>query len=272
MKADARGSTFPKIVYKYRSWSNKNHRRILTNNEVWMASPGIFNDPFDCRIEMDFDNLSDVELLQWGNAIVNSTKEEAIAENIDVEAKRQEWAVRVRDKPALKRECENLVQEALFKKLGILSLSSVWDNTLMWSHYGDSHKGFCIGFNEHVLRESKCFDGGNNVSYQKQFPVLNPLRMKPEDFRIRWSIKAQQWNYEEEYRLFKMDFSPDSNEDSAWRSRIVPEDSIAEVVIGTEMSSTHRNELVSICHQRKIPVYQAKKNLVELRITRDLLP
>jgi hypothetical protein len=28
----------------------------------------------------------------------------------------------------------------------ILSVSEVWNNLLMWSHYGNSHRGFVIGF------------------------------------------------------------------------------------------------------------------------------
>ncbi|MBL7103181.1 MAG: DUF2971 domain-containing protein [Bacteroidales bacterium] len=40
----------------------------------------------------------------------------------------------------------------MFKKqndhYGILSLSAKWDNILIWGHYAEKHKGFCIGFNE----------------------------------------------------------------------------------------------------------------------------
>jgi hypothetical protein len=40
----------PKIIYKYRNWSDKHHKNVLKKNELYMSSPEEFNDPFDCRI------------------------------------------------------------------------------------------------------------------------------------------------------------------------------------------------------------------------------
>lgn len=37
----------PTILYKYRDWNNLNHRRIITNKELYLAKPGSFNDPFE---------------------------------------------------------------------------------------------------------------------------------------------------------------------------------------------------------------------------------
>ncbi len=31
-------------------------------------------------------------------------------------------------------------------KYGVLCFSRCWNNILMWSHYGDRHKGICRGF------------------------------------------------------------------------------------------------------------------------------
>ncbi|MBV9575704.1 MAG: DUF2971 domain-containing protein [Gammaproteobacteria bacterium] len=41
--------------------------------------------------------------------------------------------------------------EYVHNQLGILSLSSCNDSILMWSHYADFHKGFCIGFKTNSL-------------------------------------------------------------------------------------------------------------------------
>src|SRR5690606_38889150 len=40
----------PPVIYKYRNWKDCHHRNLLIKNELYMASPGSLNDPFDCRI------------------------------------------------------------------------------------------------------------------------------------------------------------------------------------------------------------------------------
>lgn len=49
----------PKVLYKYRDWKNRFHRRITKNNEIYFASPKDFNDPFDCRIAPDITLLNE---------------------------------------------------------------------------------------------------------------------------------------------------------------------------------------------------------------------
>lgn len=48
-----------------------------------------------------------------------------------------------------KLELENIYFQAyenVNNNIGILSLTKKWNNTLMWAHYTDSHKGLCVGF------------------------------------------------------------------------------------------------------------------------------
>ena len=54
-------------------------------------------------------------------------------------------------------------------------MSGRWNSILMWSHYGDNHNGFCIGFNEMKMRNNGLFHRGGTVNYSKSFPELNPL-------------------------------------------------------------------------------------------------
>lgn len=67
---------------------------------------------------------------------------------------------------------------------GILSLSAVRDQTLMWSHYADGHRGFCIGFNsQKLLRFADRLTYRSihllldEVRYCSEFPKLNPYKM-----------------------------------------------------------------------------------------------
>ena len=52
---------YPEKIFKYRDWTNSFHQKILTENEVFMSSPKLFNDPFDCRITTNFSLLDTSE-------------------------------------------------------------------------------------------------------------------------------------------------------------------------------------------------------------------
>jgi len=42
--------SFPRYLYKFRYFDKDDyHLRILTQNEIFFASPSLFNDPYDCR-------------------------------------------------------------------------------------------------------------------------------------------------------------------------------------------------------------------------------
>lgn len=36
--------------------------------------------------------------------------------------------------------------KAMFRKFGVVSFCRRWSNTVIWSHYGDAHRGLCLGF------------------------------------------------------------------------------------------------------------------------------
>src|SRR5437762_935552 len=55
---------YPDIVYKYRNWSEDNHKNVLYKNQLFLTSPKDFNDPFDCRIPQNFSLLNTKEKIQ----------------------------------------------------------------------------------------------------------------------------------------------------------------------------------------------------------------
>ncbi len=95
--------------------------------------------------------------------------------------------------------------------LGILSLSEVYDNELMWAHYSKSHTGFVVGFNSSHSFFSKCNDdyeyfGVRRVRYyrkrQKQYAANNSV-----DFMVNFFSKSYNWRYEKEWRVIQSGIS-----------------------------------------------------------------
>ena len=89
---------------------------------------------------------------------------------------------------------------------GILSLAKRWNCPLMWSHYGDEHRGLCIEYDlkDHV------FDNLKPVNYKASRSIrvsqlidwkVNRSRSAEESILSTYFLaKAPNWKYEKEWR------------------------------------------------------------------------
>ena len=259
----------PEIIYKYRNWTSEFHKKVLTENQVFLSAPSDFNDPFDCRISKNHLLLDTPEKIE--EFIEKGMREhfEYLMENgFDIENERNYLRKRLKDLPKYQKEFEVINEEYTDKYLGVLSLSGRWDSILMWSHYGDFHKGYCIGFDEEKLRNSGLFGKGGNVSYDDKFPKIDPFdddTPKTSFYQTHW--KAKDWEYEEEYRLTKLFF--DKPDEEPQRTVTFQEDCIREVIIGMKTSEEQKEEIIEICRNRKTPVFQAYKDSFEFKVKRQ---
>jgi hypothetical protein len=96
-------------------------------------------------------------------------------------------------------------KKLMLEKRGVSCFSARNDDVLMWSHYADRHKGFCLGFRS----DAEPFVQARQVDYQAQVPAVNPTSLILDDvheaFRAMIETKSQHWSYEQEWRLFHMD-------------------------------------------------------------------
>jgi hypothetical protein len=89
----------------------------------------------------------------------------------------------------------------LSEETGILCFSRAWSNPVLWSHYGDKHKGLCLGFDvpdEAVIP----------VNYEpKRLKIDIKQDLKKDQsgetmMRRILSTKFEDWRYEDEFRIF----------------------------------------------------------------------
>lgn len=249
-----------RILYKFRSFSDPYHRCVITDQEVWFAPPGKFNDPFDFNIPVRADKASEKTKRIYLEEIRRAKPDMSKAEV--AELKRQASAS-YEVTPEERHEVWRYAREEVFgPRAGVLSLTPHWRKSragLMWSHYADSHKGFAVGFdNEVLIAWMKDVSGappdavthaelegiqirGDKVEYVEEMPLLVPGEMSEREMIWRLSFtKGEQWDYEDEHRIMMRKFDADhkplelTNED---RKQKLPEDAIAEVIIGCRASS-----------------------------------
>lgn len=99
---------------------------------------------------------------------------------------------------------DKLRKKAFFEKIwdtGLLSftgeLSGDSRDLLLWSHYADSHRGFCL-----VIRDEALHGMSRPVKYRSRYPDLDDVNPDSSDF---WDevgfFKARGWAYENERRV-----------------------------------------------------------------------
>ena len=62
----------PSILYKYRDWTNKFHRRLISKQEIYFAKPSEFNDPFDGNIPIRWDLMTYEECVDKNLELINT--------------------------------------------------------------------------------------------------------------------------------------------------------------------------------------------------------
>lgn len=116
-----------------------------------------------------------------------------------------------------------VLAEQTIREVGILSLSKRPDVMLMWSHYADSHRGYCLGFERRPDNRLGDPVRTAQVSYANEVPELNldqiliqkaffacdsfgfprvvtKLKLETESLRHVLFTKSPDWAYEEEWR------------------------------------------------------------------------
>jgi hypothetical protein len=145
-------------------------------------------------------------------------------------------------------------------KFGILSLTPKHLNYLMWSHYGNSHTGFCIGFDSTQLFETI---GGTfgPVMYQKDIPKMDLFGDTLEFYIKQLSTKSKAWEYEEEFRIVKLD---GSKETIKYDKNI-----IRKIVLGYKMIQKDKYEIIEFIIKNEIEceVSELSLDLDEFKLT-----
>ncbi len=233
----------PSYFYKYRAFVEEDWTRtkqIFTQNKIYFASRTQFNDPFDCRFNYSFDAKSE--------EVKRYLRETLKHRNPDLDRnQRRHW---IAEKSAnlhsakFKAELTESTDKRI-SEIGIFSMSRVKDNILMWSHYANSHTGFCLQFLDDETDE--IIGPAQEVTYSHQYPVVNPIK-DSNDTRLQKSLlqKADFWSYEKEWRILDVD--------RGCGVRRFPPHLLVGVIFGCRIKDNHKSQIAEWCASRKTPV------------------
>jgi len=247
-------------LYKYRNFSTRS-LVSLEQNILYFSNPDYFNDPFDCSIQPIYNktNIEDyVEDFKYAVMHIKECSEDLAAQYI-----RKKFNENIE---TLKDEMLQYYEKIVLRRFGVFCLSGKNNDLLMWGHYADSHKGFCLEFlreKDHYFRESKEVDYPDDNHY----PEYNWPKNSDEMMDISEKIiltKARHWVYEEEWRVIN---SPNKMTDNyRGHERSYAEESLTAVIFGISMPKENRKLIRKITSNKNIKYKEAIASNNEFKI------
>lgn len=228
----------PPIIYKYRDWNNSYNKRILTQRELYLASPSSFEDEYDCKVPIRYDLLTDKDIFLY---YFDSSR--ALHPHFSL-SQHLEYAEAWRNKGLLRdRTYIEQIDNAFFYEFnrifGVLSLTAVPDNISMWNYYANDETGFCVGFHTLPLfKLSQYFGGGGEVSYHDEFPIIRETDTHEKKYSLQIFSKLRKWEFEKEYRLTKFRVQN--------RKPKIPTEIFAEIILGAKIADKDKLEIINI--------------------------
>lgn len=124
-------------------------------------------------------------------------------------------------------------------------------NELLWAHYANSHKGFCIEYDLDKLDTciAAFIDYRIDVEYQENKPIISPDDSIEAKIKKAFFTKSLAWDYENEYRLV---FGSSGVKKIAF-------DAIRAIYFGLNMPLAERNAIVNGLKDKGIEFYQIER-------------
>lgn len=233
------------FLYKYASFEIA--KKIIMNHEVRFTQPGAFNDIFE-MIPSFKNSFKDEFIINF----INQTIKEGMFEkeyrelmrntylNLEGNIKKyftlDEYELYLQQfiNHILMKEQKNLPEfilerlkrmsnntltsnwiSILNNHIGILCLSEIYDNELMWANYAENHTGLVLEFET----EHHFFKPIIKVEYTHDIPTINleefeEIETNPLKYLKIIKNKSINWNYEREQRIFKLLRQNDRIEDN----------------------------------------------------------
>jgi hypothetical protein len=155
--------------------------------------------------------------------------------------------------------------ETINKQEGLLCFTKSWTNPLMWSHYGDRHRGMCLGFDVYdtIVKPVDYRPGRLPVNKWKDLNVTNPPR---EVVQRLLTTKFAGWKYENERRVIVplAGLKPEKKEGRELFFRRFDNDlKLVEVFAGARCCVKWRSHIQSAVEELPLPL---KPELIKARL------
>lgn len=224
-------------AYMYYFTQNVRFQNEIEKHGFYFSSPLSFNDPLDCDFRILHEYLGALSHSEL-NDLREGCFEEIHQKKIEQGKQRalklidQGWTFGVDHRSTSRNFSQSIMSHAnshidklaniskdtttedfrnvliqwtdeIISSMGVKCFTKRWNNILLWAHYGNSHKGVCVGVYkpEHLIKRWHYNVGHFNIKYVQRKEIkanINSLRQLIIKFM---TMKFQDWEYEEESRI-----------------------------------------------------------------------
>lgn len=242
-----KNKNIPTSLFKYQGFVTEHSLKNLENGLIHLRSPDEFNDPYDSSFAINVNELG----FKFPKINIENIKDKFSKNDL----KLLEQLISGTKPISIRKFNENWKQKTL--KIACFSESN--DNLLMWSHYANHHKGYCLEYNFNKLENMDLLKRViSPIKYDNNlFNVTNFFTNDDSIMRMLWGfypslIKSKDWEYEREWRLiFPHGFLPKG-------TITYPIPKPTGIYLGTKMISEDKKNLVQKSKELGIQISEMK--------------
>ena len=213
--------------------------------KIWMSSPRLFNDPFDCA--MNIDSCKEFDQMLFGtipvSAIFDTLKDDSLFKKYEAVKKKHQDVVSAN---------KDFVEKSLH--VSCFSEKDKLHSLRMWGYYANSHQGFCAEY---------AFDDVKNASPSGCIPVLYTDtyelndKGRTQEERTRYILnlafrKSFEWSFEKEWRIMH-----DEYKNYGLAGYASPIELPKKLYLGCKAKRKLKQEAEEMCKLHKVELYQA---------------
>ena len=304
----------PNRLYRYRRFT-ENSLNALRSDEIWGSQVTEDNDPYEYIPCYDIEKVNQVLHNEFDEKIIGKQLDVLKTGNVPQQVKNLlddktlcvliENVAKIDDMPAflkgistqkpqifqfLQAKFDTIIKDFFLSivqaemRFNVACFSENKNSSLMWGHYADGHKGFCLeyDFTENLI---DCKQSCGNVracpKFLLEFPIApicysnsrldatagilsiiqqilkDETKLGMHDYFSDMLLivkclltKSNDWHYEKEWRLFNH-FPKEFKQ-----HRSIMKKKANAIYLGHSMKQEHKQELLRIAEEKEIPSYQ----------------
>lgn len=174
----------PEKIYRYMRFDDYWEKNIF-EGQLYFSEASKLNDPFDCLIYINHEVYAE-HIFQKMRKIFTTTNKKLLQEII---------------KDSITDELDKYL-DSMKSQLRVACFTENSDSPLMWAHYTDIHKGFCMEYDLTKLPEGYRY-GILPVLYSNQrYDATKVVIIKNKNLATNpFYFKSSYWEYEKEWRM-----------------------------------------------------------------------